>query len=70
MVKKGRSFRGRFGIAVKHRKQIAVGEKGPLELSEREWDLIMKHTFAEHPTDRLRLVPSPGERPSYRFYTG
>jgi hypothetical protein len=31
---------------VKHRKQIAVGEKVPLEVSERERDLIAKHTFA------------------------
>jgi hypothetical protein len=30
---------------VKPRKQIAVGEKVPLELTERERDLIMKHTF-------------------------
>jgi hypothetical protein len=29
---------------VKHRKQIAVGENIPLELSERERDLIVQHT--------------------------
>jgi hypothetical protein len=53
---------------VKHRKQIAVGEKVPLDLTERERDLIMKHTFAgNNLTDRLRIVPSPGRRPSYRF---
>jgi hypothetical protein len=27
-------------------RKIAVGEKVPLELTERERDLIMKHTFA------------------------
>jgi hypothetical protein len=53
---------------VKHRKQIAVGENVSLELTERESDLIMRHTFAgNNLTDRLRIVPSLGRRPSYRF---
>src|SRR5690242_17327533 len=53
---------------VKSRKQIAVGEKVPLELTERERDLIMKPTFAGSDlTDRLRIVPSPGRRPFHRF---
>jgi hypothetical protein len=53
---------------MKRRKQIAVAEKVPLELTERERDLIMKHTFAGSDlTDRLRIVPSPGRRPFYRF---
>ena len=53
---------------MKQGKQIAVGEKVSLELTERERDLIMKHTFAgNNLTDRLRIVPSPGQRPSYRF---
>jgi hypothetical protein len=53
---------------VKLRKQIAVGEKVPLELTERERDLIVKYTFAgSNLTDRLRIVPSPGRRPFYRF---
>jgi hypothetical protein len=56
------------GGPVKHRKRNAVGEKIPLELTERERDLIMKHTFAgNNLTDRLRVVPSPGQRPLYRF---
>ena len=56
------------GGPVKRRKQIAVGEKVPLELTERERDLIMKHTFAGRDlTDRLRVVPGPGRRPFYRF---
>ena len=55
-------------VPVKHRKQIAVDEKVPLELTERERDLIMKHAFAgNNLTDRLRIVPGPGRRPSYRF---
>ena len=53
---------------MKHRKRIAVGEKIPLELTEHERDLIMKHTFAgNNLTDRLRVLPSPGQRPFYRF---
>jgi len=60
--------KGRLWNPVKHRKQIAVGEKVPLELTERERDLIMKHTFADSDlTNRLRIVPSPGRRPVYRF---
>ena len=39
----------------------------PLELTDRERDLIMKHTFAENLMDRLRAVPSPGRRPFYRL---
>jgi hypothetical protein len=53
---------------VRHRKRIAGGEKISLELTERERDLIMKHTFAGHNlTNRLRVLPSPGQRPFYRF---
>ena len=60
--------KGIFGNPEKHRKQIAAGEKVPLELTARERDLIMKHTFAgDNLTDRLRIVPSPGQRPFYRF---
>jgi hypothetical protein len=30
--------------------------------------MIMKHTFADNNlTDRLRVVPGPGQRPFYRF---
>jgi hypothetical protein len=64
MAKKGRLW----GVPVKRRKQIGVGEKVSLELNERERDLITKHTFAgNNLTDRLRIVPSPGQRPFYRF---
>jgi len=55
-------------MLMKRRKQIAKGEKVSLELNERERDLIIKHTFAgNNLTDRLRLLPSPGKRPVYRF---
>jgi hypothetical protein len=60
--------KGIFGRPEIHRKQIPAGEKVPLELTERERDLIMKHTFAgNNLTDRLRIVPSPGRWPFYRF---
>ena len=53
---------------MQHREQIAVGEKVLLELSEHERGLIMKHTFAgNNLTDRLRIVPKPGQREFYRF---
>lgn len=53
---------------MKHRKRIAVGEKIPLELTERERVLITKHTFAgNNLTDRLRVLPSSGQRQFYRF---
>ncbi len=49
-------------------KPITVGEKVPLELNQHERDLIIEHTFAGNDlTDRLRIVPSPGRRPFYRF---
>ena len=39
-----------------------------MELSDRERDLIMQHTFAgDDLTDRLRIVPRPVEPPLYRF---
>ena len=55
-------------IRVKDRKQITPDEEVPLELSDRERDLILKHTFADDElTDRLRIVRRPGEPPVYRF---
>ena len=63
MAKKGGFWRSNV-----HRKQIGIGEKVPLELTERERDLIIKHTFAgNNLTDRLRIMPRPGQRAFYRF---
>jgi hypothetical protein len=68
MAKKPRSSGAVFGIAGKHRKEIAVGEKVSVELNDRERDLIMNHTFAGNDlTNRFRIVPGPGLPPSYRF---
>ena len=53
---------------MKDRKQIAADAKVALELSGRERDLIMNHTFAgDELTNRLRIVTKPGELPLYRF---
>jgi hypothetical protein len=58
----------RLGIRAKDRKQITPDEKVPLELSDRERDLILKHTFAnDELTGRLRIVRRPGEPPVYGF---
>ena len=40
----------------------------PLELNQRERDLIIAHTFADDSiTSRLRVVPQPGQRPVFHF---
>jgi hypothetical protein len=58
----------RPGIRVKDRKQITPDERVPLELSDHERELILKHTFADDDlTGRLRIVRRPGEPPIYRF---
>lgn len=44
------------------RKLIAPGTPLPLDLTDRERDLILKHSFAEEDlTHRLRVVPPPGQ---------
>jgi hypothetical protein len=68
MARKRRSLLAVLWIPTKGRKQIAADETVALELSDRERDLIMKHTFAgDELTDRLRVTPRPGEPPLYRF---
>ena len=63
-----RSFLTGSGIAPKDRKRIRPDEKVPLELNDRERELILKHSFAdEEITGRLRIVPPPDEPPVYRF---
>jgi hypothetical protein len=54
MARKKRSLLAPFWIPTKDRKQIAGDEKVAVELSDRERDLIMKHTFAgDELTDRF-----------------
>ena len=68
MARKKRSLLAVLGIPTTDRKQIAADETVALELSDRERDLIMKHTFAgDELTYRLRVVPRPGEPPLCRF---
>jgi hypothetical protein len=50
------------------RKRIRPDEKIPLELSDHERELILKHTFAgDELIGRLRIVPKPAESPIYGF---
>lgn len=56
------------GTPPKDRKRIRPDETVPLELHDRDRELILKHSLAdEELTNRLRVVPSPGEAPVYRF---
>jgi hypothetical protein len=49
-------------------KKIPPGSTLPLELSDRERELILKHSFAEeHLTRRLRIVPPPGQPATVRY---
>lgn len=55
----------------KERQRIRPDEKISLELSDRERTLILEHTFSdEELTNRLRIVPKPGERPIFGFTLG
>jgi hypothetical protein len=63
-----RSFFPESELPPQARTRIRPDEKVPLELNDRERELILKHTFAgEELTRRLRIVPKPGESPIYGF---
>jgi hypothetical protein len=50
------------------RQRIPPGEKVPVELSGRDRELIVNHTFADADlTGRLRIVPKPGVAPIFHF---
>ena len=52
----------------KERIRIEPNDAVSLELNGRERELIEHHTFADEDlTNRLRVVPKPGERPVFRF---
>lgn len=56
------------GTPPKDRKRIRPDEKIPLELNDREPELILNHSFAdEELMGRLRVVPRPNEPSVYRF---
>lgn len=51
------------------RTRIAPGTTLPLELSDRERELILEHSFApDELTGKLRIVPPPG-KPAVARYT-
>ena len=55
-------------IPQKQRIPIKADATVPLELNQRERDLIIAHTFADQSlTDRLRVAPQPGQRPVFHF---
>lgn len=48
--------------------RIKPDERVPLELSQRERELILEHTLADNElTNRLRVLPNKGQRPIFRF---
>jgi hypothetical protein len=52
----------------KPRIRVKPDERVPLELNEREQELILEHTFADDElTNRLRVVSKKGQRPIFRF---
>jgi hypothetical protein len=71
MAEKKRSLLTAPARPAKDRKQALPDQKVPLELSDRERELILKQTFADDElTGGLRILPTPGEPPVYRFYAG
>ena len=55
-------------VPQKQRIPVKANETVPLELNERERDLIISHTFADESlTDRLRVASPPGQRPVFHF---
>jgi hypothetical protein len=55
-------------IPQRQRTPVKANETIPLELNHRECDLIISHTFADESiTNRLRVVPQPGQRPVFHF---
>jgi hypothetical protein len=58
-------------FATGERKRIRPDEKIPLDLNDRERELILQHTFADDQlTRRLRIVSRTGESAASRFTLG
>lgn len=56
------------GTMPRNRKRIRPDEQVPVELNERERELILKQSLAdEEVTGRLRVMRMPGEAPVYHF---
>jgi hypothetical protein len=57
-----------FPLPQSARKRISPGSTVPLELNDRERELILKHSLAgDDLTRRLRLVPPPGRSLVVRY---
>jgi hypothetical protein len=57
-----------LGVPPRQRIPIRPHETVPLELNQRERELIRSHTFADESLiDRLQVVPQPGQRPVFHF---
>lgn len=55
-------------VPQKQRIPVNHNESVPVELNERERELIVSHTFADESlTDRLRARTEPGQRPVFHF---
>ena len=55
-------------IPQRQRIPVKADETVPLELNQRERDLIISHTFADESlSDRLRIAPQPGQAPVFHF---
>jgi hypothetical protein len=62
---------GRRFLPIPERKRIGPDEKVPLDLNERERELILRHTFAgDDLTRRMRIVSRAGEQAVCRFTLG
>jgi hypothetical protein len=58
-------------ITLPERKRIRPDQKLPLDLDDRERELILQHTFPDDQlTRRLRIVPRAGKPAVYRFTLG
>jgi hypothetical protein len=68
MAEKKRFFLTAPARPAKDRKPVPPEQTVPLELSDRERELILKQTFADDElTARLCIMPRPGEPPVFRF---
>jgi len=63
-----RAVLSKLNFPQENRIRIRPDQTVPLELNERERELILSHTFADEKlTNRLRVAPRKGEQPIFRF---
>ena len=69
LASKGLSLPQNRTLSAEQKTRVSPGDQVPIELSERERELIVQHSFAdEELTRRLLVVPQPGAAPVY-YYT-